>query len=56
MSLDPRRVAYLVLGAMRKLGTLTEAEVPQLGEPVADLAQTFELPPKIEKQLLKVPA
>jgi uncharacterized protein (DUF362 family) len=51
MGLDPARVPYLTLGLGKKLGRLNAADVPQLGEPVERLAQPFELPPKIEKQL-----
>ena len=31
-----------------------EASEPQLGEPIAKLAQVFELPPKIEKLLMPI--
>lgn len=33
----------------------SEAEIPQLGEAIAALAQDFEMPPDIEKQLLPGP-
>ena len=56
MGLDPRRVPYLILGQQKKLGRLNEAEIPQLGEPIAAKAQTFELPPKVEKLLAAQPA
>src|SRR5262249_51471468 len=42
MQLDPAQVPYLMLGQNRKLGRLAEAEIPQLGEPIAPLAQSFE--------------
>jgi hypothetical protein len=42
MQLDPAQVPYLVLGQNRKLGRLGEAEIPQIGESVAALAQPFE--------------
>jgi uncharacterized protein (DUF362 family) len=51
MGLDPRRLVYLMLGEKRKLGRLREEEIPQLGESIAARAQTFALPPKIEKHL-----
>ena len=52
MGLPPERVPTLVLGAMKKLGRIKEADIQQLGEPIAKLAQVFELPPKIDKQLI----
>jgi uncharacterized protein (DUF362 family) len=42
MQLDPEKLAYLVLGAQRKLGHLRENEIQQLGEKIADLAQPFD--------------
>ena len=33
-------------------GLINEADIPQIGEPIAKLAQSFEWPPKVEKQLL----
>ena len=42
MMLDPAKIGYLVLGNMRKLGRLNEAEINQLGESIASLAQPFE--------------
>ena len=54
IGLPPERVPTLMLGAFKKLGRVKEADIPQLGEPIAKLAQTFELPPKIEKQLMPV--
>jgi uncharacterized protein (DUF362 family) len=56
MGLDPQRVPYLVLGMQKKLGRMAEAEIPQLGLPIAAKAQKFELPPKIEKHLVAKPA
>jgi uncharacterized protein (DUF362 family) len=56
MQLDPQRVPYLVLGMQKKLGRMAEAEIPQLGLPIAAKAQKFELPPKIEKHLIAKPA
>lgn len=52
IGLDPARVPTLVLGAMKKLGRLGEEAIPQIGEPISKFAQKFELPPKIENQLL----
>ena len=52
MGLNPERLPTLMLGAHKKLGRIKEADIPQWGEPIAKLAQTWELPPKIEKQLL----
>jgi uncharacterized protein (DUF362 family) len=52
IGLDPARVPTLVLGAMKKLGRLSEELIPQIGEPISKLSQQFEMPPKIEKQLL----
>jgi uncharacterized protein (DUF362 family) len=42
MMLDPDKIGYLVLGAMKKLGRMQEAEIQQLGESIASLAQPFE--------------
>ena len=55
MGLPPERLPTLVFAAAKRLGRLTEAEIPQLGEPIAALATAFELPPQIEKQLLPEP-
>ncbi len=54
MGLPPERVPTLMMGAYKKLGRINETEIPQLGEPIAKLAQVFELPPKIEKLLMPV--
>jgi hypothetical protein len=48
MKLDPERIGYLVLGASKKLGRLRAAEIPQLGEAVEALAQTFETVPHLQ--------
>jgi uncharacterized protein (DUF362 family) len=45
MGLEPARVPHLVLAQQRRLG-----------EPIAKLARTFELPPQIERHLLPGPA
>jgi len=52
MGLDPRRVPYLVLAEQKKLGRITEEQIPQLGLSISKKAQTFLLPPKIDRQLL----
>jgi uncharacterized protein (DUF362 family) len=56
MGLEPRRVPYLLLGQQKRLGRLTEAEIPQLGESIAAKMQQFQLPPKVEKHLAAQPA
>jgi uncharacterized protein (DUF362 family) len=45
MKLDPEKIAYLVLGSQKKLGLLREAEVVQVGESIAALAQPFATVP-----------
>jgi uncharacterized protein (DUF362 family) len=55
MGLPPERLPTLMLAAEKRLGQLREEQIPQVGEPIAALAQRFELPPKIEKQLLPEP-
>jgi uncharacterized protein (DUF362 family) len=42
MQLDPEKVAYLVMGNRKKLGALAEGQIQQLGEAIAQRAQTFE--------------
>ncbi|HEV3084585.1 MAG TPA: DUF362 domain-containing protein [Gemmataceae bacterium] len=42
MELDPERIKYLFLGYQKKLGLLREAEIQQLGESTASVAQPFE--------------
>ena len=44
--------SVIVAGRSQKLGRIVEAQIPQLGEPIAKLEQVFELPPKIEKMLI----
>lgn len=56
MGLPPERVPTLVLAAEKRLGLLREEQIPQLGEPINSLAQAFERPPNIEKQLMPEPA
>ena len=48
LSWPPERVPTLMLGAHKKLGRITEALIPQIGEPISRFAQQFEMPPKIE--------
>jgi uncharacterized protein (DUF362 family) len=45
MKLDPEKIAYLGLGAQKKLGLLREGEIQQLGESIASLAQPFATVP-----------
>lgn len=47
--LDPDKAGYLVLGAMKKLGRMTEADIAQLGECICALAQPFETVPHLEE-------
>jgi uncharacterized protein (DUF362 family) len=42
MELDPARVAYLVMGNMKKLGHLGEPQIKQLGDTVAERAKPYE--------------
>jgi uncharacterized protein (DUF362 family) len=49
MMLDPDKIGYLVLGHMKKLGRIKEAEIAQLGESIASLAQPFEMMPHLEE-------
>ena len=48
MMLDPEKIAYLRLGHMKKLGRMAAAEIPQLGESIASLAQAFETVPQLD--------
>ena len=52
MKLPPERLQTLVLAALKRLGRLKEADIPQLGETIESLATEFELPPKIDQQLI----
>jgi uncharacterized protein (DUF362 family) len=49
MELDPEQIGYLVLGTVKKLGRLNEADIPQLGEAIASLAQPFATVPHLQK-------
>ncbi len=42
MQLDPEKVAYLVLGARKKLGLLAEPAIEQFGETIAGRKQPFD--------------
>jgi uncharacterized protein (DUF362 family) len=55
MGLPPERIPTLVLGAAKRVGRMAEAEIPQLGETVAAVAQRFEWPPRVEEQLIPAP-
>ena len=56
MKLPTERIPTLVLAAQKRLGYMREELIPQIGEPIEALAKQFELPPKIELQLMPVPA
>jgi uncharacterized protein (DUF362 family) len=45
MKLQPERIPYMVMGAQKKLGMFAEAQIKQLGETIADVAQPFETLP-----------
>lgn len=47
MMLDPAKIGYLVLGNDKSLGRMHEAEIPQLGESIASLAQPFATVPHL---------
>jgi uncharacterized protein (DUF362 family) len=48
MQFDPERIGYLILGHMKKLGRIKEAEIQQLGESIAAVAKPFETVPHLE--------
>jgi len=52
MGLPPERVHTLMIAQEKRLGHVAEEKISQIGEPIAALATTFELPPGIEKHLL----
>ena len=56
MRLDPDKIGYLVLGAMKKLGRMKEPEIPQLGESIESLAQPFATVPHLDELRMKRPA
>jgi len=41
MRLNPEKIGYLVLGHAKRLGRMKAEEIPQLGESIAALAQSF---------------
>jgi uncharacterized protein (DUF362 family) len=47
MRIDPRRVAYLRLGS-RSGGQMAEAQIRQIGAPIAEVATRFQLPPDFQ--------
>lgn len=55
MGIDPARIATLVLGLKSNLGQLAAERIPQLGELIASVAQTFALPPNAKTCLLAEP-
>ena len=55
MGMPTERIPTLVYAAAKRLGRLHEAEIPQLGEPIAALAQKFEWPPLVERELIPEP-
>ena len=55
MGIPPERIPTLVYAAAKRVGRLAEAEIPQLGEPIAAVATPFEMPPLVERELLPAP-
>ncbi|HEV3023890.1 MAG TPA: DUF362 domain-containing protein, partial [Pirellulales bacterium] len=53
MMLDAEKIAYLGLGHMKKLGRLAAADIPQLGESIASLAQPFATVPHLDELRMK---
>ena len=53
MQLDPEKVAYLVMANRKKLGTLAEGQIQQLGETVAERAQPFDTVPHFKPVWMK---
>ena len=49
MGLRPEKIGYLVMGRRRKLGLFGEAEIGQLGETIAGMAQPFATVPHFQK-------
>jgi uncharacterized protein (DUF362 family) len=41
MKLQPERIPYMIMGAQKKLGLFQDAQIKQLGETIADVAQPF---------------
>jgi uncharacterized protein (DUF362 family) len=55
MGIPPERIPTLVYAAAKRIGRLAEQEIPQLGEPIAALAQKFAMPPLVERELFPAP-
>jgi uncharacterized protein (DUF362 family) len=53
MMLDPQKIGYLVLGAMKRLGRMDEAEIPQLGASIASLVQPFATVPHLAELCIR---
>jgi uncharacterized protein (DUF362 family) len=49
MKLDPERIAYIVLGARKKLGNMKEEQIQQAGESIMSLAQPFATVPHMKE-------
>jgi uncharacterized protein (DUF362 family) len=56
MRLPADRVPTLFLAETKRLGHLRSDLIPQIGEPVEELARPFERPPHFEKLLMPEPA
>ena len=54
MGIPPERVPTLMLGVLKRLGRMDEAFIPQLGVPIAELRQEFELPPGSDKIMIEL--
>ena len=54
MTMPPERLPTLRLAEQKRVGNLKAELIPMLGESIASLAQLFEMPPEIEKQLIAV--
>jgi uncharacterized protein (DUF362 family) len=52
MKLPVERIPTIRLGAQMKLGRWSENEIPQIGESIEKLAQPYEWPPQLERQLI----
>ncbi len=55
MGIPPERVPTLVYAAAKRIGRIAEAEIQQLGEPIAALATKFEMPPMVDRELFPAP-
>ena len=53
MGLNPQAIGYLALAQRKRLGQLDEKFIEQIGEPVADLAQPFEVLPHLQPLSLR---